>query len=118
MADPSRSGLICLESDVSEGAASKSTPRPRNLGKGPGLKPPSARPEARQEEAPEQAEEDPILPPPLSYNPDRDKLGDANFNLFRGGEETRNRRSGPAAAGTHLGRARYFQAPLDDTPAP
>lgn len=64
MVDPSRSGLKGLESDVSEDAADKSTPRPRNLGKGPGLKPPSGRPEARQEEAPEQAEEGPILPPP------------------------------------------------------
>ena len=79
MADPSRSGLIGLESDVSEDAASKSPPPPRNLGKGAGLKPPSGRPEARQEEAPEQAEEGPVLPPPLSYNPDWDKLGDPNF---------------------------------------
>ncbi|XP_021533326.1 transforming acidic coiled-coil-containing protein 3 [Neomonachus schauinslandi] len=81
------SGPIGLEFDFSDNATSKTLPPPRELGKRPGLNPPSRMSEARQEKAPEEVGEGPVPLPQGSYNLDWNKLEDPNFNPFEGGGE-------------------------------
>ncbi|XP_030877876.1 transforming acidic coiled-coil-containing protein 3 isoform X1 [Leptonychotes weddellii] len=125
------SGPIGLEFDFSDNATSKTLPPPRELGKRPGLKPPSRMSEARQEKAPEEAGEGPVPLPQGSYNLDWNKLEDPNFNPFEGGGEAlppecpqsgpaepvaKELCAGPEAPGRSSPSQQVPSASTDDTP--
>ncbi|XP_045737588.1 transforming acidic coiled-coil-containing protein 3 [Mirounga angustirostris] len=125
------SGPIGLEFDFSDSATSKTLPPPRELGKRPGLKPPSRMSEARQEKAPEEAGEGPVPLPQGSYNLDWNKLEDPDFNPFEGGGEAlppecpqsgpaepvaKELCTGPEAPGRSSPSQQVPSASTDDTP--
>ncbi|XP_032251432.1 transforming acidic coiled-coil-containing protein 3 [Phoca vitulina] len=125
------SGPIGLEFDFSDNATSKTLSPPRELGKRPGLKPPSRMSEARQEKAPEEAGEGPVPLPQGSYNLDWNKLEDPNFNPFEGGggapppecpqsgpaePVAEELCAGPEAAGRSSPSQQVPSASTDDTP--